>query len=160
MIEAFIAMRAAEAARDGASLDEVETAARDAAGKVDMLSTFRTLEFLRKGGRIGAAKAFLGSALKLNPFIKLKNGHVAPAGATTTRRAAISRLIRFAETYEEIELLAVEHTECPDEAAELVDSLSKLCNRDRIFVSTMTPVIGTHTGPGLLLVGVMGKRVV
>ena len=157
MIEGFVAIRAAEAARAGATLQEVEEVAVETSRKVDMLTTFRTLEYLHRGGRIGAAKALMGKMTRLHPFIKLKDGLVAPAGVARTRDKAIERLLRFATDYKSVEMLAVEHTECPEEAARLVKGLSDLCERDHIYVSTMTPVIGAHTGPGLLLVGVLGQ---
>jgi DegV family protein with EDD domain len=151
-------MRAAEAARAGASLEEALEAAKRAAARVDMLCTFDTLEYLRRGGRIGAAAAFLGSLLKVNPLLTLRDGVVQPAGRTRSRAGAVDRLYEFAAGYERIEELAVEHTACPEEAQALLERLTALHPRERIHLSKMTPVIGTHTGPGLLLVGVLGEK--
>jgi DegV family protein with EDD domain len=156
--EGFIVMRAAEAARAGASLEEVREAALRARARVDFLCTFDTLEYLRRGGRIGAAAAFLGSLLRINPLINLRDGLVQPAGRTRSRASAVDRLFDFASGYDRIEELAVEHTACPEEAEALAERLSALHPRERIYRSTMTPVIGAHTGPGLLLVGILGDR--
>jgi DegV family protein with EDD domain len=158
ILEGFAAMRAAEAARAGASLEEAKEAARRTAARADMLCTFDSLEYLRRGGRIGAAAAFLGSLLKVNPLLTLRDGAVAPAGRTRSRAAAADRLYEFAAGFQRIEELAVEHTACPEEAEALLGRLSSLHPRERILLSKMTPVIGTHTGPGLLLVGVLGDR--
>ncbi len=158
ILEGFVAMRAAEAARAGASLEGTLEEARRAAARADMLCTFDTLEYLRRGGRIGAAAAFLGSLLKVNPLLTLRDGVVAPAGRTRSRAAAADRLYEFAAGFRRIEELAVEHTACPEEAEALLSRLSGLHPKGRIILSKMTPVIGTHTGPGLLLVGVLGDR--
>jgi len=158
MTEGFVVLRAAEAARAGASLGEVLEAARRAAARVDFLCTFDTLEYLRRGGRIGAAAAFLGSLLKVNPLINLRAGLVQPAGRTRSRARAVDQLYAFAAGYSLIEELAVEHTACPEEAESLIGRLAVLHPRERIYLSKMTPVIGTHTGPGLLLVGILGDK--
>jgi DegV family protein with EDD domain len=158
ILEGFVAMRAAEAAQAGASLEEAVEAARRTAARTDMLCTFDTLEYLRRGGRIGAAAAFLGSLLKVNPLLTLREGAVAPAGRTRSRAAALDRLFEFAASYQRIEEMALEHTACHEEAETLLGRLSGLHPRERIIVSKMTPVIGAHTGPGLLLVGVLGDK--
>ena len=156
--EGFIVMTAAKAAKGGASLDEVIEVARQTVPRVDFRAAFDTLEYLRKGGRIGRAQAFLGSMLKINPIIALKNGVVEPAGRTRSRSKAIDLLYDFAAGYSLIEEMAVENTACPDEAEALVERLGAIFPKERIHRSRMTPVIGTHTGPGLLLVAVMGDK--
>jgi len=158
MAEGFIVMKAAQAAQAGAGLDEVIEVARSTIPRVDFLSVFDTLEYLRRGGRIGAAQAFLGSILKVNPIITLRKGVVEPAGRTRSRAKAIERLYDFAMSYSYIEEMAVEDTACPDEAEVLVQRLSAKFPKERVYRSKMTPVIGTHTGPGLLLVAILGDK--
>ena len=158
MAQGFIVMKTARAANAGAKLDEVIEIARKAIPRVDFLAAFDTLEYLRRGGRIGRAQAFLGSMLKINPLITLKDGVVQPAGRTRSRAKAIDRLYDFALSYSYIEEMAVEDTACPDEAEALVERLSSRFPRERIYRSKMTPAIGTHTGPGLLLVAVLGDK--
>ena len=80
MAEGFIVMKAAEAAREGATLDECIAVVEENRVRSGFLCTFDTLKYLKKGGRIGAAQAFMGSVLKINPMITLKDGVVAPAG--------------------------------------------------------------------------------
>ncbi len=157
MAEGFIVMKAAQAANAGASLDEVIDVARKTIPRVGFLAAFDTLEYLRRGGRIGRAQVFLTSVLKINPLITLKDGLVEPAGKTRSRAKAIDRLYDFATGYSYIEEMAVEDTACPDEADELAQRLSSKFPREHIYRSKMTPVIGTHTGPGLLLVSVLGE---
>ncbi len=158
MAEGFVAMKAAEAAETGASLQEVVRVAETARSRVDFLSTFDTLEYLRRGGRIGAASALLGSVLKINPLINIRDGLVEPAGRTRSRSKAIDRLVEFVASYSSIEELAVEHGGCPEDAETLVEKLADLYPRNRILKSEVTPVIGAHTGPGLLLAAVLGDR--
>ena len=158
MAEGFIAMTAAKAAKAGASLDEVIEVTRKAIPRVDFLAAFDTLEYLRRGGRIGRAQALLGSMLRINPIITLKDGVVEPAGRTRSRAKAIDHLYNFAASYSHIEEMAVEDTACPDEAEVLAERLGAIFPKERIYRSKMTPVIGTHTGPGLLLVAVLGDK--
>jgi len=154
----FIVMKAARAAQAGASLDEVIEVVQKTVPRVDFLSTFDTLEYLKRGGRIGRAQAFLGSILRVNPLITLRDGVVEPAGRTRSRAKAIERLYNFVMSYSHIEEMAVEDTATPDEAEMLVERLSFKFPKERIYRSKMTPAIGTHTGPGLLLVAILGDR--
>lgn len=158
MTEGFIVMKAAKAAQAGASLDEVIAITRKTIPRVDFLCTFDTLEYLRRGGRIGKAQTFLGSVLRVNPLITLRDGVVEPAGRAHFRAKAIERLYSFATSYSSIEEMAVEDTACPDEAETLVKRLSAKFPKERIYRSKMTPAIGTHTGPGLLLVAILGDK--
>jgi len=158
MAQGFIVIAAARAAQAGASLDEVADLTKSNIIRVDMRAAFDTLEYLRRGGRIGAAQAFLGSMLKINPIITIKDGVVEPAGRTRSRTKAIDYLYNFAMSYSYIEEIAVEDAACPDDAGLLVERLSSKFPKERIYRSRTTPVIGTHTGPGLLLVAVFGDR--
>lgn len=158
MAQGFVVMKAAEAANAGASLDEVIEVTRKNIPRAGFLAAFDTLEYLRRGGRIGKAQAFLGSMLKINPLITLKDGVVEPAGRTRSRAKAVDHLYNFAMSYSYIEEMAVEHTACPDEAEALIKRLSSKFPRERIYRSKMTPAIGTHTGPRLLLVAVLGDK--
>ncbi len=158
MAQGFIAIAAARAAQAGASLDELLELTRRNINRVGMLAAFDTLEYLKRGGRIGRAYALLGSMLNVNPIITLRDGVVEPAGRTRSRTKAIDRLCDFAMSYSHIEDIAVEDAACPDDAELLVERLSSIFPRERIHRSRTTPVIGTHTGPGLLLVAVMGDK--
>ena len=158
MAQGFLVIAAARAAQAGASLDEVVDVVRRNISRVDFRAAFDTLEYLKRGGRIGRAQALLGSALRINPIITMKDGVVEPAGRTRSRSKAIDHLYEFATGYSHIEEMAVEDAACPDDADLLVERLSSKFPKERIYRSKTTPVIGTHTGPGLLLVAVMGDR--
>jgi len=158
MAQGFIVIAGAKAARAGASFDEVLDITHRNISRVDMRAAFDTLEYLRRGGRIGAAQALLGSMLRVNPIITLKDGVVEPAGRTRSRAKAIDYLYNFAVSFSHIDGIAVEDAACPDDAELLVERLGSKFPKERIYRSKTTPVIGTHTGPGLLLIAVFGDR--
>ena len=158
MAEGFVVMTAAKAANAGVSLDEAIALTRKNIPRVEFHAAFDTLDYLRRGGRIGRAQALLGSVLKINPIITIKDGVVEPAGRTRSRAKALDYLYNFAMSYSYIEETAVEDAACPDEAEMLVERLGSTFSKERIYRSRTTPVIGTHTGPGLLLVSVLGDR--
>jgi len=156
--EGMVVIAAAKAAQAGASLDEVIDVTQKTIPRVDTRMAFDTLEYLKRGGRIGKAQAFLGSMLNINPIITLKGGVVEPAGKTRSRAKAIDYLYDFATSYSHIEEMAIEDAACPDDAELLVERLSPKFPKERIYRSRTTPVIGTHTGPGLLLVAILGDK--
>jgi len=158
MAQGFIAIAAARAAQAGATLDEVLNIARQTISRVDMRAAFDTLEYLERGGRIGKAQALLGSLLKVNPVIGMKDGEVHPYGRERSRARAIDHLYNFAIGFGEVEALAVEYATDSDEADRLAGRLRSKYPRIPIYLSRATPVIGTHTGPSLILVSVLGNR--
>lgn len=158
MAEGFVVMKAAQAAQAGASLDEVIYIAHKTIPRVDFLATFDTLEYLKRGGRIGKAQAFLGSMLKINPLITLRDGVVEPAGRTRSRRRAIDRLYEFAMSYSHIEEMAIEEATTPDEAKKLAKRLSAKFPEERIYRSKPSAAIGAHTGPGFLILAILGDK--
>jgi DegV family protein with EDD domain len=158
MAQGFVVIKAARAAKEGATLDEILEIVRNNLPRVDMHAAFDTLEYLKRGGRIGRAQAFMGSVLRVNPIITLKDGVVEPAGRARSRSKAINHLYEFAASYSHIEELAVEGAACPEDVERLVERLGAIFPKERILRSRTTPVIGTHTGPGLLLVAVLGDK--
>ena len=158
MAQGMIAIAAARAANAGASLDEVMKLTQRNISRVDMRAAFDTLEYLKRGGRIGKAQALMGSILRVNPIIGLKDGKVFPFGRERSRAKAIEYLYKFAMSFSHIEEMAIEDAACPSDAELLVERLSAKFPKVRIYRSKTTPVIGTHTGPGLLLVAILGDR--
>jgi len=159
MAQGFITIAAAKAAQSGASLDEVLDVARHTIHRVDMRAAFDTLEYLEHGGRIGKAQAFLGSLLKVNPVIGIKDGEVYPCARERSRAKAVDHLYNFAASFGNVvEGLAVEYATDLDEANRLVQRLHSKYPQAPIYLSRASPVIGTHTGPGLIVVTVFGDR--
>jgi DegV family protein with EDD domain len=158
MAQGFIAIAAAETAQSGASLDEVLDVARRTIHRVDMCAAFDTLEYLERGGRIGKAQAFLGSLLKVNPIIGMKNGETYPLARERSRTKAIDYLCNFVTGFDRVEGLAVEYASDVDEANRLMEKLHSKYPDVPIYLSRTSPVIGTHTGPGLIMLSVLGDR--
>jgi DegV family protein with EDD domain len=158
MAQGFIVIKAARAAREGANLDKLLEIVYQNLPRVDMHAAFDTLEYLKRGGRIGKAAALMGSMLKVNPLVTIRDGVVEPAGRARSRAKAMDLLYDFAAEYSHIEEMAVEGAACPDDVEHMVKRLGALFPEERIYRSRTTPVIGTHTGPGLLLVAVMGDK--
>lgn len=157
MAQGFIVITAARAAQAGASLDELIEIIHRNMKRVDFRAAFDTLEYLRRGGRIGAAQAFLGSVLKVNPIITLRNGVVYPVVRERSRARALDHLNNFVMSYAHIEEMAVEDGAAPD-AEILVKRLSAKFPEERIYRSKTSPAIGAHTGPHILIVTVLGDK--
>jgi len=158
MSEGFAVIHAAQAAKAGKHIDDIIPIVKRDLARTENRAAFDTITYLQRGGRIGKAQAFLGSILKINPIIMLKDGVVEPAGRAHSRGKAIEMLVDFARSYKHLEELAVEDAACPDDAEYLVERLGKFYPKEKIYRSRATPVIGAHTGPGLLLVAALGER--
>jgi DegV family protein with EDD domain len=158
MAQGFITIAAAKAAQAGASLHKVLDVARHTMQRVDIRAAFDTLEYLERGGRIGKAQAFLGSLLKVNPIIGLKDGEVYPCARERSRAKAIDYLYNFVASFANVEGLAVEYATDLDEANRLVQRLHLKYPKVPIYLSRTSPAIGTHTGPSLIIVSVIGDR--
>jgi DegV family protein with EDD domain len=144
-----IALAAARAAADGASLDEVEALARDRADRTHVFGALDTLENLKQGGRIGNAKALLATALAIKPIVEVEDGEVAQAGKQRTRSKALKFLVDKVRSFEgEVHDLAVLQADC-DDVDEFVAMLQPLYDGE-IVVGDIGPVIGTHTGRGTI----------
>lgn len=158
MAQGLVVIAAARAAQAGAKFDEILDIVHRNIPRADMRAAFDTLEYLQRGGRIGKAQAFLGSILKINPIIGMKDGEVFPFGRERSRAKAIDHLYNFAMSYSRIEEMAVEYAVALDEAEMLAERLGSKFPKERIYRSRVSPVIGTHTGPSLLIVTVLGDR--
>jgi DegV family protein with EDD domain len=158
MAQGLIVITAARAANSGASLDEVMSLTHKNIPRADVRMAFDTLEYLRKGGRIGKAKTFLGMVLKVSPILGIRDGEAYPFTRGHSRPKAIDYLYDFAASFSHIDEMAVEHATTPDEAEILIERLSAKFPRERIYRSKVSPVIGAHVGPRVLGVAVLGDR--
>ena len=144
-----IVMAAAQAAKAGASLDEVSDVASDGASRTQVHAALDTLENLRKGGRIGAAQSLLGSMLSIKPLIEVRDGVVEPAGKQRTRSKALSYLVGVVEKHaERIESIYVLHAAC-DDVDSFVEQISSLVQTE-VLVAQVGPVVGAHAGIGTI----------
>jgi DegV family protein with EDD domain len=158
MAQGFLVMAAARAGQAGASFEEVIDIVHKNIPRADMRAAFDSLEYLRRGGRIGKAAFFLGSKLKFNPILGLKDGEVVGFGRPRSRAKAIDYLYNFVMSYSHIDEIALEYATSLDEAEMLAERLGSRFPKERIYRTRASPVVGTHTGPSLLVVSVLGDR--
>jgi len=151
----LIVISAAKAAQAGANLDELADLVRKAMPRSHAIMSFDTLKYLAKGGRIGKAQSFLGSILSVKPILTIRDGEVHPVTRVRSRAAGVDYLYNSAASYSHIEELAVEYATTPDEADDLVERLNSVFPKERIYRSTVSPVLGTHAGPHVLSVSVL-----
>ena len=155
----FSVLAAARAAGSGAGVDDVEAAARATAAETDVLFYVDTLEHLRRGGRIGAAAALVGTALAVKPLLHVTGGRIAPLEKVRTASKALARLEDLAvERAGERQVdVAVHHLAAAEKASTLADNLlARIPGLDSVHVSEVGAVVGAHVGPGLL--GVVVSR--
>jgi DegV family protein with EDD domain len=153
--EALVVLAASAAARAGKSGAAVAQHAEAARDKTRIWFAVDTLEYFERGGRIGRAQAWIGSALKIKPILTIEE-EISPVERVRTSAKAFQRMVQY------LELLAsdgqngwcVQHIRNPDQAAALVAEGRKIFGNEPLFVSEVGPVMGTYSGPGLL--GVAG----
>ena len=155
----FAALHAARAAAAGATPAEVEDAAVAAARSSRTFFVVETLEYLRRGGRIGPAAALLGTALAVKPLLHMDDGLIKPLEKVRTMHRAIARMVELAQHAAgegQVEV-AVHHLASPERAVELANRLEEqLSVSGGCLISEVGAVIGAHTGPGV--VGVVVQR--
>ena len=143
-----LCLTAARRAADGDSLDSIVANVTDRRNRSKLYGALDTLEFLRKGGRVGNARALLGSMLAIKPVLEVRDGEVEEAGKVRTRSKALRLLVERVKEGP-FENLAVLHGNAPD-LDELLDLLEPLTPRDEIVIGQIGPVIGTHAGPRVI----------
>ncbi|HYF26204.1 MAG TPA: DegV family protein [Baekduia sp.] len=146
-------------AREGAAVDAVRAHAEDSCRHARIWFAVDTLEYLRRGGRIGTAQAWLGGALKIKPILTL-DGEITPVERVRTSGRAFERMVEFARTLKEDDtsVWAVQHIQAHDQAQRLVERAREILGSEPVAVSEIGPVIGTHVGPGLLGIGGIPRR--
>ncbi len=151
----LIAISVAKAAQTGANLDQLMKLVRGAMNRSHFIVYFDTLAYLAKGGRIGRAGHLMGSILSIKPVLTIHEGEMAEKTKVRSQRAGMDFLYNFVAGFPNIEELAVEYTTTPDEADKLVGRLGSVFPKERIYRSTVSPVLGTHGGPGAVAVSVL-----
>jgi DegV family protein with EDD domain len=147
----FQVLVAAKAALEGCTLDECKALAEKACQHTGVVFAVDTLEFLHRGGRIGGGSRFLGTALNIKPILEVVNGHVEAIERVRTRKKSLARLMELADERiagRQPVHLAVLHANAEDEANELIEQCSKRFDASELFLTEVSPVIGTHAGPG------------
>ena len=151
----LLVISAAKMAQAGANLEQIADWVRRAIPRVHVRVGFDTLEYLRRGGRIGKAQALLGSLLKVNPIVGIKDGATFPIARPRNRAQAMDFLVNFVKGFSRIEAVAIEDATTPNDLQSLAERLKDVIPPERIYRSKVSPVIGTHVGPHVLAVAVL-----
>lgn len=149
----FAVLAAAQAAADGGTSEQVQARATQVAESTSTYFYVDTLEFLRRGGRIGAAAALVGTALAVKPLLRMTDGHIAPLEKVRTVSKALARLEQLViDRAGEREVdIAVHHLVAPERAQDMAQRLRARVPRLRqLFVTEVGAVVGAHVGPGLI----------
>jgi DegV family protein with EDD domain len=154
----LLVLAAAAAARSGADLEAVVQRVRETRAALKIWFCVDTLEYLRRGGRIGRAQAWLGGTLKIKPILSLEY-EIMPVERVRTAGRAFERMVRYAEELRDAgaDGWVVQHIQAPEQAERLIERCREIFESEPVFTSEVGPVIGTYTGPGLIGVGGVPK---
>ena len=158
MGEGLLAITAAKEARKGTGMDQIISLLETLIPKTHVRMAFDTLEYLKRGGRIGTAQALMGSLLHVHPIAGIREGIGDTVGISRarSREKAIEWLYEYARTFSgRIREMAVEHATTPEEADALIERLSTFFPKERIYRSRVGCVVGAHVGPHVISVSVM-----
>lgn len=150
----LVVLAAGAAAAGGGDVQAVAARAREAAEATRLWFAVDTLEYLRRGGRIGTAQAWLGGALKIKPILTL-DGEITPIERVRTSGRAFERMVEYMRSRHDdgADGWVVQHIQAPDVVERLLERGRDLFGSEPVFVSEIGPVIGAHVGPGLVGVG-------
>lgn len=150
MAMGFSVIAAARAAADGADVDTCERIARSVLRRQRLAVALDTLEYLRRGGRIGRATAVIGGLLRLKPILTIRDGVATPLSRVRTRKKALDELLRVCLEPGDIEEAIVMHTTDIEDAMYLTEEIRRRFPNIPIHAGRIGPVIGVHAGPGLI----------
>jgi DegV family protein with EDD domain len=154
----LLALAACAAARSGADKDAVVAHVRETRKALRIWFCLDTLEYLRRGGRIGKAQAWLGGTLKIKPILSLEY-EIVPVERVRTAGRAFERMVDYARELSDsgADGWVVQHIQAPEQAERLIDRCREIFDTEPVFTSEVGPVIGTYTGPGLIGVGAVPR---
>jgi len=153
MAMGFVVLAAARAAAEGKSLEQVVQVAKDAIPLVGVVFTMETLEYLKRGGRIGGAQAFLGGLLDMKPVLELRDGRIEPLDRIRTKKKAVERVLAVVEAQVRDKSpirLATIHAAAPQEAAALLEMAKSRLGAAEAILAEASPTVAVHTGPGTI----------
>lgn len=155
----LVVLAAAASAARGEPLGAVAAAARDARRRLDIWFCLDTLEYLRRGGRIGAAQALLGSALSIKPILTFGT-EIAPVGRVRTRRRALERMVAYLRELRSRGATEwiVQHAQAAEDAEHLVGEGTEILGIPPLFCTQVGPVLGAHLGRGVLVGGLSAPQ--
>ena len=150
----FMAAAAARAAMNGAGLDEIRAMIEGMIPRIRIIIALDTLEYVRRGGRIGRARAFLGTMLRVKPLLSIRDGEVHPEERVRTKALALERIFQIVTSYR-VQEAAIGYSTNAQEAEQLRQRLASALPGVTTYVQRLGPVLGVHGGPGVLGVGVL-----
>jgi DegV family protein with EDD domain len=146
-------MQVGEAAQKGASLAECKALAEKLRDYTDLILTVDTLEFLHRGGRIGGANRWVGTALNIKPVLEVRDGRIEPLERIRTRNKALNRLVELAVERigdKKPVYMACIHANIEEAAHDLLARVADIVKPEKTVVTGLSPAVGTHTGPGTI----------
>jgi DegV family protein with EDD domain len=153
----LLAILASNLASSDLSLIQIVNDVKAAIPRIEILGYLNTLKYLALGGRIGKAKAWLGSMLSVKPLLTIKDGEIEPVKRVRSRDRGMDSLIDFVNAAGDIQDLAIVYSTTPAEAQALADRLGTAFARERIRLARLGPALGVHSGPGILFVTLRTK---
>jgi DegV family protein with EDD domain len=153
----FMAGAASRAASGGASAEDIRDIVERMIPRVRILILLDTLEYVRRGGRIGRARAMLGSVLRVKPILMIRDGEVYPGERVRTKKAALERTFQTVTSYRAKEI-GIGYSTNPQEAEEMKRMLKLALPGVAISIARLGPVLGVHGGPGVLGLGVLEEE--
>jgi len=153
----LIVIAAAEMAKAGENMGKIVEWVKQAIPKTSLLFLLDTLEYLKRGGRIGKAKALLGSILSVKPVLTIKDGELVPVGQARNRARGMDRLFEYVKNAGNIEDMAIVYNTTPDEAQALAERIGSVFDREKIRIARVGPGLGVHGGPGAMILSIRGE---
>lgn len=149
MAQGILVLIAAKAAEAGAGLEQIVAEVEGSIERLEVCGVIDTMDHLQKSGRVGGAKALLGSVLAIKPILKLEHGVVAEAGRQRTRVKAVNHMLDMARSAGALEYLSVMHGAC-DDIDQVAAKAGEIASTNPLVVADIGPVVGTHGGPGII----------
>jgi DegV family protein with EDD domain len=149
----LLVIEAARMAREGSTLDEIEQKVLDMRDRMQYIFGVDTLEYLKRGGRLSAAKAIIATVMNIKPILQVKQGELEVLDKVRGRKKVLNRIVEIAgergKNLKE-QTMAIVHAECEEDAYRLRDMVAERFNPREIIISEIGCVIGTHAGPGTI----------
>jgi DegV family protein with EDD domain len=154
----LLVLAACAAVRAGAGMQGVAARVRETRKALRIWFCLDTLEYLRRGGRVGKAQAWLGGTLKIKPILSLEY-EITPVERVRTAGRAFERMVQYAQELHDsgADGWVVQHIQAPEQAGRLIDRCREIFDSEPVFTSEVGPVLGTYTGPGMIGVGAIPR---
>ncbi len=155
----FLARASAAAAAAGASVDSIKKMMDGMIPRMHIYVLLDTLEYVRRGGRIGRARAFIGTMMRVKPILSIRDGEVHPEERVRTRAHALDRMFQMATSFQSVDEIGVAYSTNAQEAEAMKLRLEQALDGTKVEMTRLGPVIGVHGGPGVLGIGILeGER--